>query len=94
MLSFLPPNITSLIQPCNQGIIRNLKANYSKQVVKQIVENIDASKLSTNEIAKQLTLLDIMQRKEHCNAGDETSANIQNLLQPSLLMSTFVTMKT
>ena len=27
-LIFLPPNVTSLIQPCDMGIIRNLKANY------------------------------------------------------------------
>ena len=30
-LVFLPPNVTSVIQPCDMGIIRNLKANYRRK---------------------------------------------------------------
>ncbi|XP_061184351.1 tigger transposable element-derived protein 4-like [Saccostrea echinata] len=44
-LEFLPPNTTSLIQPCDQGIIRNLKSSYR-------------SELSANDLAKRVTLLD------------------------------------
>ena len=29
-LIFLPPNVTSIIQPCDQGIIRNFKFHYGK----------------------------------------------------------------
>lgn len=57
-LSFLPPNTTSVIQPCDQGIIRNLKALYRKQVVKKIIDDIDVTELSANDIARRLTLLD------------------------------------
>jgi len=36
-LVFLPPNTTSKTQPCDQGIIQNLKVQYRKQVLlKQI----------------------------------------------------------
>ena len=33
-LTFLPPNTTSIIQPCDQGIIRNLKTYYRAQIVR------------------------------------------------------------
>ena len=36
-LVFLPPNTTSVSQPMDQGIIRCLKANYRKRLVKIIV---------------------------------------------------------
>ena len=32
-LEFLPPNTTSMIQPMDQGVIRNLKVNYRKQLI-------------------------------------------------------------
>ena len=32
-LEFLPPNTTSLIQPMDQGIIKNLKTLYRKELV-------------------------------------------------------------
>lgn len=58
-LSFLPPNTTSVIQPCDQGIIRNLKVLYRRQVVKKMIEDIDGQQgLSANKVAKKLTLLD------------------------------------
>ncbi|XP_052260991.1 tigger transposable element-derived protein 6-like [Dreissena polymorpha] len=59
-LSFLPPNTTSLIQPCDQGIIRNLKSLYRRQVVKKMIEDIDQNTMSAEEMAKKLTLLDTM----------------------------------
>ena len=45
-LVFLPPNVTSLIQPCDMGIIRNLMANYRRKIV------------IVSSLAKSLTLLD------------------------------------
>ena len=39
-LFFLPPNTTSEIQPCNQGIINALKAHYRK-MVNQLIQAID-----------------------------------------------------
>lgn len=57
-LEFLPPNTTSVIQPCDQGIIRNLKCSYRSEVVKKILRDIEDSTLSANELAKRVTLLD------------------------------------
>ena len=36
-LIFLPPNITSEIQPCDQGIIKTLKVHYRKNMVKRLI---------------------------------------------------------
>ena len=77
-LSFLPPNTTSVIQPCDQGIIRNLKALYRRQVVKKMIEDIDGQQgLSANELARKLTLLDAihMLAKAWSNVKEETIKN-------------------
>ncbi|XP_061175614.1 tigger transposable element-derived protein 6-like [Saccostrea echinata] len=58
-LQFLPANTTSIIQPCDQGIIRNLKALYRSQLIKKMVSEIDSGSISTTtDLAKRLTLLD------------------------------------
>ena len=58
---FLPPNITSMIQPCDIGIIRNLKANYRGKNVSRIVMHIDSScDVTVSSLAKSITLLDTM----------------------------------
>jgi hypothetical protein len=38
---FLPANTTSLIQPCDQGIIKALKANYRREMRAQIIAELD-----------------------------------------------------
>ncbi|XP_060579865.1 tigger transposable element-derived protein 4-like [Ruditapes philippinarum] len=40
-LVFLPPNTTSLTQPMDQGVIKNLKAHYRKQVIQQQLRAIE-----------------------------------------------------
>ena len=57
-LSFLPPNTTAVIQPCDQGIIRNLKGHYRSQVVHKIIADIDSVELIANQLAKKLTVLE------------------------------------
>ena len=60
-LVFLPPNVTSVIQPCDMGIIRNLKANYRRKIVSRIVTCIDSSSTVTvSSLVKSITLLDSM----------------------------------
>ena len=59
-LIFLPPNTTSCIQPCDMGIIRNLKFHYRRRIVAKIVAEIDSSELqvTANSLAKTVTPLD------------------------------------
>lgn len=38
---FLPPNVTSLIQPMDQGVIENIKRRYRKRLLQFLIEGID-----------------------------------------------------
>ena len=60
-LFFLPPNVTSLIQPCDMGIIRNLKAMYRKRIIARIISVIDTgSHMPVSQLIKSISLLDAM----------------------------------
>ena len=41
-LVFLPPNTTSHTQPCDQGIIKNLKVHYRHQLIQRQLADIDS----------------------------------------------------
>ena len=41
-LIFLPPNTKSILQPCDQGIIQNLKSYYGKQLLRKYLIAIEA----------------------------------------------------
>lgn len=58
-LFFLPANTTSLIQPCDQGIIRTLKAYYRTEMRRRILERLEGEleKKSANEICRETDLL-------------------------------------
>ncbi|XP_042897257.1 tigger transposable element-derived protein 4-like [Parasteatoda tepidariorum] len=43
-LVFLPSNVTSVLQPLDQGVIQNLKVNYRKLLLKDLVAAIDQKK--------------------------------------------------
>ncbi|KAI6651119.1 Tigger transposable element-derived protein 6-like [Oopsacas minuta] len=47
-LEFLPPNTTSLIQPMDQGIIKNIKGHYRKELVQMTITAIEDNLLSTS----------------------------------------------
>jgi len=53
-LAFLPPNMTSLIQPMDQGIIANFKKQYRSVVLCRLVNNIDAGRRQVLELQKWL----------------------------------------
>jgi hypothetical protein len=56
---FLPPNTTSLLQPLDQGIIRCVKAKYTRLVFEQIRAAIDAEpNLEIMECWKSFTIAD------------------------------------
>ena len=45
---FLPPNATSTLQPCDQGIIQNLKVRYRSTMLLRLVQHIDAGASATD----------------------------------------------
>ncbi|KAL4107458.1 hypothetical protein QTP88_017800 [Uroleucon formosanum] len=60
-LVFLPANTTSLIQPCNQGIIRKLKAYYRLKMRKRVITLVDeTSTLKANDLSKKINILEAL----------------------------------
>jgi hypothetical protein len=66
-LVFLPANTTSLIQPCDQGIIRTLKAYYRLKMRKRVITLIDemfecesTSTLKANDLSKKINILEAL----------------------------------
>uniref|UniRef100_H3ABS0 HTH CENPB-type domain-containing protein n=1 Tax=Latimeria chalumnae TaxID=7897 RepID=H3ABS0_LATCH len=59
-LRFLPKNTTSILQPCDQGIIRTAKAYFRKQMARTVLHHIDDenNKATAVEIARKISLLD------------------------------------
>ena len=61
---FLPSNTTSLIQPCDMGIIKAWKAYAHHEICCRIIEKIDDSvegdTKMANEIARKIFVLDAM----------------------------------
>ena len=60
-LEFLPANTTSLIQPMDMGIIKNLKTFYRQELVSRIIasieNNIISSEASAADISKTINVL-------------------------------------
>ena len=56
---FMPPNTTSLIQPLDQGIIRNVKVHYPSTNLRRLLEAVDNDK-STQEFVKSVDVLDAL----------------------------------
>lgn len=65
-LIYLPANTTSLLQPCDQGIIKTLKGYYRYNMRRQIIQLVDQKiekgecGLKANDLAKKTTVLDAM----------------------------------
>ena len=57
-LILFPPNTTSEIQPCDQGIIQALKVHYRKNMVKRLITAINSGSTAANF---KITLLDGLQ---------------------------------
>ena len=85
-LVFLPPNTTSEIQPCDQGIINALKAHYRKNMVKQLIQAIDhGSTLAEFKIS----LLDALQmvRAARDSVTAETTRHLRCVVLPPIIIT-------
>ena len=51
----MPPNTASIIQPLDQGLIRNIKVYYRTQLMRQMVISLDAG-VKPDDFAKSITL--------------------------------------
>ena len=56
-LVFLPPNTTSRLQPCDAGIIANLKTLYRKRLLRHVLAEMDSADSAT-ALSKQVNVLD------------------------------------
>lgn len=74
---FLPANTTSIMQPCDQGIIRTFKAYYRKKMRARVLEGIDNNNFNANEIAKKISLLDALHLADE-SWNEVTKTTIQN----------------
>ena len=72
---FLPPNTTSRLQPCDQGIIKNFKTIYRKLVLQKFISSFDDTG-STNAHL-QMSLLDASVMAA-ASWNEVTPATIQN----------------
>lgn len=58
---YLPANTTALIQPCDQGIIRTLKAYYRREMRSRLLSDMEENQaITANQLAKKTTLLDAL----------------------------------
>ena len=55
----LPPNVTSIIQPCDMGIIRSLKALYRKCMISRSISHLDSdTSITVTQLTRQVNILD------------------------------------
>ena len=52
---FLPPNVTSIIQPMDQGILENLKRRYKRELLRKLLLHSEED-VSFMEFCKKLTI--------------------------------------
>lgn len=75
-LQYFPPNMTSKLQPLDQGVIANLKCNYRRRILRKTLDTFG----ETGEIPK-LNLLDCIKEVEKAWNIDVTMQTIQNCFQ-------------
>ena len=56
-LAWFPPNTTSVSQPMDQGIIRNVKVHYRKLLMQSLLANMDCTP-SSSELTRTVSVLD------------------------------------
>lgn len=56
-LEFLPPNTTSVLQPMDQGVIRNIKAHYRARLLSRTVLCLDSGKVYKVDLLAAIHML-------------------------------------
>lgn len=82
---FFPPNVTSLIQPCDQGIIKNFKDFYKRYLNKKILFELDEclDELENSDVVKKINFYDSMVFI-HKAWNDVTEETIKNCFNKAL----------
>ncbi|XP_023312705.1 jerky protein homolog-like, partial [Anoplophora glabripennis] len=57
---YLPPNVTSLIQPMDQGVIESLKKRYRRKLVSEILQYSESEDKGLLEIIKKINIKDVI----------------------------------
>ena len=57
---FLPPNTTSVLQPCDQGIIKTVKYDYRRRMLRRLIKllDMDDGDITASKMIKQIILFD------------------------------------
>lgn len=84
-LFYLIPNVTSLIQPCDQGIIKSFKDHYKKYINQKILFLFDDenNKQTYCELMKKITIYDSLSFI-HQSWNDVTSVTVKNCFLKAL----------
>jgi hypothetical protein len=59
-IMFLPPNVTALLQPMDQGVLENLKRNYRRFLLERILETIEEEQCSLIDSMKKINIKDVL----------------------------------
>lgn len=55
---FLPPNVTAILQPMDQGVLESMKRRYRKQLISKLLFEGDSDETNVVQFWKQLTIKD------------------------------------
>ena len=56
LFDFLPVNVTSLIQPLDQGVMINIKRHCKRLFILRLFDSIDEANVSISDFAKSINL--------------------------------------
>lgn len=54
---FLPPNTTSVLQPMDQGVIKNLKLHYRSRLLNRVLLRVDSDKSYAVDVLSAIIIL-------------------------------------
>ncbi|XP_054744414.1 jerky protein homolog-like [Anastrepha obliqua] len=59
-LVYLPPNVTSLVQPMDQGVIESLKRRYRRKLASEILQHSESEDKGLLEVIKKINIKDVI----------------------------------